>query len=168
MLADFWDVSDWKWHEWVSVASGLLATALVLVIGSLLFRRRKVAYGAPPVVSRRGLSPDNDPFIHGSATERRQALRRVGNPVSVLVTNFEQTRPRFTGWVADRSTGGLCLSVPERVEPRTVLSVRTSNAPESVPWTQVEVRNCRQVEGGWELGCQFVRTPPWSVLLLFG
>jgi hypothetical protein len=33
---------------------------------------------------------------------------------------------------------------------------------------QLEVKNCRLVGSEYELGCQFVRTPPWSVLLLFG
>jgi hypothetical protein len=34
---------------------------------------------------------------------------------------------------------------------------------------QVEVRNCRKINSDeYELGCRFLRTPPWSVLLLFG
>ena len=35
-------------------------------------------------------------------------------------------------------------------------------------WSQMEVRTCRQEGTAWELGCQFVRTPSWNVLLLFG
>ena len=111
---------------------------------------------------------EDDPFIHGSALERRQALRRGGNPIAVLLTDVDIKAKPVSGWVVDRSTGGICVSVPEAVESGTVLCVRTANAPESVPWIQIEVKNCRPADGNWELGCQFVRTPPWSVLLLFG
>jgi hypothetical protein len=30
------------------------------------------------------------------------------------------------------------------------------------------VRNCRDAGQHFELGCEFERTPPWNVLLLFG
>ena len=43
-----------------------------------------------------------------------------------------------------------------------------TNASEQVPWIEIEVRTCRLVEDSWELGCQFVKTPQWSILLLFG
>jgi hypothetical protein len=46
--------------------------------------------------------------------------------------------------------------------------VRTTNAPSSVPWVQIEVKSCRMIGKEHELGCRFVRTPPWSVMLLFG
>ena len=43
-----------------------------------------------------------------------------------------------------------------------------AHAPPMTPWTEVEVRSCRQKKDGYEVGCQFVKTPPWSILLLFG
>ena len=36
------------------------------------------------------------------------------------------------------------------------------------PWVDVEVRMCRALKDGYELGCQFVKTPNWSILLMFG
>ena len=40
--------------------------------------------------------------------------------------------------------------------------------PKDETWIEVQVRNCRQQENTWELGCAFVRSPPWEVLLTFG
>jgi len=165
------ELSNWRdWHleYWAPLASGVLAALLVLIVARLIYRRRRLIHFSPPASPRGRASPEADPFIHGSAMERRKALRRGGNPVSVLLTEAEQKGKPLDGWVVDRSTGGLCLSVPNAIEPGTILGVRTSDAPQSVPWVQLEVKNCREADIGWELGCQFVRTPPWSVLLLFG
>ena len=64
--------------------------------------------------------------------------------------------------------GGLCLAVPQAVEVNMILSVRTAEPEAKCPWIQVEVKRCSKREDYWELGCQFVRTPSWNVLLLFG
>jgi hypothetical protein len=60
------------------------------------------------------------------------------------------------------------LTVKDAIPAGTVLTVRSTNAPSSIPWVKVEVRNCRPVSGEHEIGCKFLSTPPWSVLLLFG
>ena len=40
---------------------------------------------------------------------------------------------------------------------------------ESVTCVQVQVRRINQLpDKSYELGCQFIRTPPWAVLLTFG
>jgi len=148
--------------QWLAPAAGVLVAGVVFLVSRLVSGRRKVrTQTAAPVEER-------DPFVHGGSRERRIALRRGGNPVAVLISDAETRSTPSPGWVIDRSTGGLCLSVPDPVVEGTILSVRTSNAPESIPWVQLEVKNCRLVGREYELGCQFVRTPPWSVLLLFG
>lgn len=121
------------------------------------------------VLDPRGTVDEPDPFIKGSKMDRRAALRRGGNPIAVLISDADsKAKPSF-GYVLDRSTGGLCLSVAAPIPEGTFLTVRTNNAPQTVPWIKVEVRNCRAVnEKEWELGCKFDKTPPWSVLLLFG
>jgi hypothetical protein len=86
----------------------------------------------------------------------------------VFLSDAEHKTEAVDGWVTDRSTGGLAVVVGQPVEPGTILSIRTANAPDTVSWYQVEVRSCRPVEADWELGCQWVKAPPWSVLLLFG
>src|SRR5437867_9531818 len=53
-------------------------------------------------------------------------------PVPVKVTDADATAPPYEGLVLDRSTGGLCLSVPETVEPGTILSVLPAHAPDEL------------------------------------
>jgi hypothetical protein len=72
------------------------------------------------------------------------------------------------GWVVDRSVGGLGLRTEVPLPVGAVFNVRPRSATAIVPWTEVEVKSCRQHAAAWEVGLQFVRTPPWSVLLLFG
>jgi hypothetical protein len=152
--------------QWLLIpAVGVASAGVALVIGRSLFGRRQIAPRSPKKDSP---PAPPDPFVHGSATERRIALRRSGKAVEVLITDAEVKEEPSRGWVVDRSTGGLCLEVIKEVEPGTVLSVRTVNAPKTVSWVQVEVKSCRAVDGNWEIGCQFVKTPPWSVMLLFG
>jgi hypothetical protein len=154
---------------WIAAGIGMAITAAALATGySLLRERRRRVLAVPPVKSWPACGPVRDPFVYGSAAERRAALRRNGNPTAVLLTDAEAKTEPTPGWVLDRSTGGLGLAVGEQVEPGTLLSIRTVNAPRIVPWIQLEVKTCRAEDGCWELGCQFRKTPPWSVLLLFG
>lgn len=96
------------------------------------------------------------------STPRRRKLRQV------LITDASQSIPPITGWVIDRSWGGLRLSLDEAVEPGTHLRVRNSTADENVPWVEVTVQSIRPFESTWELGCEYVRNYPWEVLMQFG
>jgi hypothetical protein len=98
--------------------------------------------------------------------ERRSSLRRMGNAVDVLV--IEADGASFEGLVIDRSTGGLCLSLPRSIPADTVLKVFACHAPKETPWLAVRVRHCRHAGDRWLCGCQFVESPPWGQLLLFG
>jgi hypothetical protein len=109
-----------------------------------------------------------DPFIHGSPGDNRNSFRRKGNPVEVLVVNQKTKAAPFKGYVFDRSVGGLGLYFDAPIEKESQLTVRPVNAPHMAPWVEVVVKSCRESEGGWEVGCQFVRTPPWALLLMFG
>lgn len=163
------ELSDWM--PYIGPAVGVLVVLVVLVVGFIAARRRREGgdYRSPPIPREKaGATPDVDPFVQGTNRERRGALRRGGNPVAILISDADAHTDPTQGWVVDRSTGGLCLSVPQAIPEGTVLSVRTTNAPTTVPWVQLEVKNCRLVGKEYELGCRFVRTPPWSVMLLFG
>jgi hypothetical protein len=85
--------------------------------------------------------------------------------VAVADEQLEKVEP---GWVVDRSTGGLKLCFEGPLAGGTVLNVRLWNAGGVAPWVQVVVRYCYQENDHWKVGCQFVKTPPWSVLLMFG
>lgn len=109
-----------------------------------------------------------DPFVQGSRSDQRRSFRRGGSTVQVYYAFPEQKNHPLEGWVVDRSMGGMCLGAGQEVPVGTVLSVLPFNAPPMTPWVEIEVRSCREVEGQYELGCQFVKVPPWSILLLFG
>ena len=75
------------------------------------------------------------------------------------------------GSVIDRSMGGMRLALFGEVESGTVLSIRPVNADEMVPWVDIEIRSCKtstEMPGLFEVGCQYVKSPPYSIQLLFG
>ena len=151
---------------WLAVVAGLLSMSLALMVARFVFGRRREPAAEPPPPKESGPVPD--PFEHGSATERRFALRRSGRQVRVFVTNLEATTKPVEGWVMDRSVGGMCLSLYEPIEKGAKLKVIAENAPEGTPWVEVEVKTVRLDGDRCEVGCQFLRTPSWSTLLLFG
>jgi hypothetical protein len=163
-LLSFFDSEPPLWYTWVIPAVGLTASLMTLFVGRFVLARwrSRVRPGAGSA------GPVHDPFDYGSATERRTAARRGGNPIEALITDAEATAEPVRGWVTDRSMGGLCLLLSEEVGPGTILSVKPRNSPPATPWVQVEVRSCKKDRSGYEVGCMFVRTPPWAVLLLFG
>lgn len=93
---------------------------------------------------------------------RRKKLLRVH--VIDVIKNSEA----FSGWVVDRSVGGMCISVDHEIEPGTHLKVRPANVPAPAPWVDLRVQSIRPQDGTWDLGCEFLRTPTWEVLLQFG
>jgi hypothetical protein len=144
------------------VAAGVVAG--LGVVGMLHYLIR------PRIVLARTNSPTEvvDPFVHGSAGELRKSFRRQGNPVEVLLVNQHTRAAPFKGYVVDRSVGGLGLLLEDPVELEAQLTVRPVNAPHIAPWVEIVVKSCRRSDPGWEVGCQFVKTPPWALLLMFG
>jgi hypothetical protein len=102
---------------------------------------------------------------------QRAASRRQGNPLAVFVATPEGKKTPSTGSVLDRSLGGLRLAVFQEVEVGTVLSVRPVEAEKMVPWVDIRVRSCKvsqEMPGLFEVGCEYVKSPPYSIQLLFG
>jgi hypothetical protein len=85
----------------------------------------------------------------------------------VLLSDAEGMTKPVRGIVFDRSTGGLAILVEEPVLPDTVLGVRVVAHPEMM-WVPVKVRHFRPEGNYYLLGCQFLRSQPWSIQLLFG
>lgn len=162
----FADLTLSGWQTLLVPSIGLTFAALALIVGRRALSSRCQA--PPPAPAAAPPAPDLDPFEHGSVSEKRQAVRRSGNPVEVQVVDPGTKAPLTNGWVLDRSTGGLSLQLFDSLAPNTVVSVRPTKAPDLMPWVEVEVRSCRPQNGGWEIGCKYLRTPPWSVQLLFG
>jgi hypothetical protein len=165
LLADFFsDLRLPALGVLLPVAAGVVAGLSVVGLIHRLGRGRGTGW-AP---RKKPEQQVEDPFIHGSATENRKAFRRQGNPVEVLVVNQQSQAAPFKGYVIDRSVGGLGLLLEGPIESGTLLTVRPVNAPHIAPWVEIVVRSSRESNPGWEIGCQFVKTPPWSILLMFG
>jgi PilZ domain len=109
-----------------------------------------------------------DPAIPGASSEQRRSFRRGGNTIEIHYAPPGQHNHPALASLMDRSLGGLCLETHEAVPVGTVIAVRPAHADEIVPWVEVEVCVCRPNDNSFEVGCRFVKTPPYSILLLFG
>jgi hypothetical protein len=154
----------------VGIVAGLGLVGMI----HFLTRPRKVTAGVSVNVTSQvaapqaPTAPSDDPFVSGSGSEQRQSFRRKGNPVEVVVINQKNQGSPLKGYVVNRSVGGLCLQLDSPIEEETQLSVRPANAPHIAPWVDVVVKNCRRGDRDFEIGCQFVKVPPWPVLMMFG
>jgi len=170
------------------------AMVFLLLLGGVLFFLCYLVVGQNPVASTNSrterLGPKLDSFKPSNNTEspparepqaglkrgqhvgaprcKRGALRRGGNPVPVLVSNLVGPDEAIQGLVLNRSRGGLCLSVPQPIEVGRLLAVRTPDFPDDLDSVQIRVRHCMKKGDSCHLGCQFMQTHPWSVLLIFG
>lgn len=151
---------------WLPLAIGMVAGMTCVFVGSRVARSRRQARGPAPEVQ--SVTRIHDPFIHGSLTEQRRSLRRGGNPVVVVYARPNNTNNPSRGLVLDRSVGGLRLGIEEEIAPGTRLLVLPASATTQTPWIEVDVCGCKPVDDSWELHCQFVKTPQWSILLMFG
>jgi hypothetical protein len=158
------------WVVCVSVAlTFFIASAVVLRA-----RRKPPEFVLSPEASaaffesETGWHPLPDSGKASDAGDRRKASRRPGNFIPVHLSDAQaRARPK-RAWVLDRSTGGLRIAADRELPAGVILSVKAENAPDNTPWIQVQIRSCRPNEKFFELGCQFLQTPPWSILLLFG
>ena len=103
-----------------------------------------------------------------SYADRRGSVRREGAPVRVALSSPAFRNGVNDGFVVDRSTGGLRIVMQAGVPPGSTLQVRAANAPDTIGFVCVIVRSCRKNGDHFEVGCEFEKTPPWNVLLLFG
>jgi hypothetical protein len=151
---------------WIPLLIGLGAGLVAVLVGKLALSRRQTSVKTQELEVKAKV--DYDPFVQGSPSELRKTFRRDGNPTEVLVAFGPNKSRPGKGWVLDRSTGGLRMLVDQEFQQGAILSILPSSAPNMTPWTEIEVRSCRACPDGFELGCQFVKTPTWSVLLMFG
>jgi hypothetical protein len=147
-----------------------IGISAAMALAFLVIARVLIGSRSPPAPSADVDAPEYDPFAQGTLTERRQSVRRAGNPVDVFYALPDNKDRPLTGWIFDRSVGGLGLIAAAEFEVGVTLLVRPVKAPATIPWIEVEVRCCRPTPDGkgCHVGCKFLQTPPWPVLLLFG
>ncbi len=128
----------------------------------------KVAKRAVDELVRRGLAtPEQARVVARGSADSRVSVRRPGKSVPVhILHGMHQIEPE-TGTVADLSDGGIGLTIRRPYNPGTMLSVKPTSAGDDIPWILVEVRHCRQSGRTYRVGCKFVRSPSYGVLVLF-
>lgn len=151
-----------------AVTGPMLLVGLIVVAGVLAGICWLVLRPARTVSVVQKRAKEIDPFVQSTARERRSGVRRCGSPVGVRVAEAWEREGREEGVICDRSTGGLGLELEREVPVETVLKIRSTSAPVTTPWVEVEVRSCCRQNGKFRIGCQFKRTPSWDVMLSFG
>jgi hypothetical protein len=147
----------------LGVSAGIIVALGTFLVGRRILANRPDAFGLGPVSE-----PRRDPFVAGSASERRHSNRRKGITVPIALADAEGKDEPIIAVVHDRSMGGLGILADQAFAAGVLLKVRPMNAPLTTPWVDVEVKNCEPQGSRWHLGCSFLQTPPWGVLLLFG
>jgi hypothetical protein len=109
---------------------------------------------------------EGDPFLVGSAGEKRSVRRRGNLSVRVVLSPAKGGAP-VEASVVDRSLKGLGILIDRPFTRGTLLNVRPRDTQEKTS-VQVQVRNCRQKDKQWLVGCHFLNTPPTSLLMVLG
>jgi hypothetical protein len=108
--------------------------------------------------------PRIDGELRGTRPERRATPRRACS-VQLQVTDGDDS------WAAaalalEHSLGGVRLLLAAPAPVGGLLRVRPARSGDEEPWTELRVRYCRpDPGGGWQVGCQFCRTPPWTLFV---
>lgn len=108
-----------------------------------------------------------DPFLAGSAHEKRSMVRRAGLTVPVVLCRASGGTP-IEAAVVDRSLKGLGILTDVHFARGSFLHVRLKDARERAASVEVQVRNCRQRGKQWLVGCHFPQSPPAHVIIQFG
>jgi hypothetical protein len=148
---------------------GIVVAIVAFVVGWILINRRRARLrelAAQAGEWKEQASPD-DAFRYGMGMARRKSVRMSGNQVPVFVIPNGIPGPPWEGWVVDRSQGGLRLRVPQPLQIGARLRVRVMTS-DTLPWSEVEVKNTRERQEQWEVGCQFLVDPSPDVLRSFG
>jgi hypothetical protein len=166
----FWDEVFVDWAIGMAIIVGVIVALVAFLIGWFLFNRRRARRRM--LAARTGewkeeATPE-DAFRYGMGMARRKSVRLSGNQIPVQVSPDGSIETPWEGWIVDRSQGGLRLRVPEPIPVGVVLRVRCLNAPENLPWAEVQITNVRDKQEYWEVGCQFLTDPPKDVLRSFG
>lgn len=141
------DLDLTRWELWSIPVAGFICTGLVLIGGRWLLARRQPEPEAQP-------DPLN-PYVSLASPKRRQTPRGRGAPSRILILDKTKTAEPFSGWVINRSIGGLCVSLVQPIEEGAKLNVRPAKEIMDDVWYEVVVKYCRATDSGWEMGCEF-------------
>lgn len=169
-MGNIWDKWDAELAWGIVGIVGVIVAAIAFGVGWFLINRRRARLRELAAHARdwKDKASPQDAFRYGMGMARRKSVRLSGNQIPVRVCPDGIVESPLEGWVVDRSQGGLRLRVPEPIPVGVVLRVRCLNAPESLPWAELQVKNARDKQTYWEVGCQFLNNPGEEVLRSFG
>jgi len=100
--------------------------------------------------------------------EQRTSLRRWGNPISIQLYDEMTMNEPLTGWVINRSTGGLGMIVNAPLEVGSVLGVRPAQEGVDRPWVSLRIVYCYPERSSWRAGGAFLVPRSWRDIRIFG
>ena len=108
----------------------------------------------------------HDPFIQGSANERRRFPRRhIAVPLSLHYgAVWDQSQDALA---IDSSFGGLKLLTRQAFGRGTILRARSTKAPAQVPSVEVRVQSCAPQGTKWVIAAKFLQQPSAETMLYF-
>lgn len=157
------------------VVGGVVAVLVLAFLAVSNRRRRPAVPSLEPVAAgpQQRTAPNEEKVLNWAPPEqsyadRRESVRRDGAPIRVVLSSPTFRNGVSDGYVVDRSTGGLKIVTRAAVAPGSLMQVRAANAPDTVGYVSIIIRSCRPEGDQFLVGCEFEKTPPWNVLLLFG
>ena len=165
-----WEEGVIDWAIGMAIIVGVVVAIVAFLFGWILINRRRARLRelATQAGEWKQVASPEDAFRYGMGMARRKSVRLSGNQIPVHVSPDGTVESAWEGWIIDRSQGGLRLRVPESIPVGVVLRVRCLNVSKTSPWVEVQVKNFREKQDYWELGCQFLADPPNDVLRSFG
>src|SRR5690242_17691489 len=140
LFADFLaEAQTWAVANLPFAVGGIVAvTVLTFLALNTAFRRRPfdpeklaTAGAAAPAksINEKALNWDKP---EQSYADRRESIRREGQPVRVVLSATTFRNGVADGYVIDRSTGGLKIVAQIAVAPGSTLQVRAADAPDTI------------------------------------
>lgn len=149
-------------YAFVWIPAGIFG---LVVGGAYAFTRRIPQFDSSTEASKPP-EPKKEPI-----KEKRNMFRRQGNPVEVQVAFPDDRTSPAIGSLMDRSVGGMKIAMFHEIPVGSIIVVRPERGGEMAPWVELEIRSCRpstEMSEQYEIGCQYVKVPPYSIQLLFG
>jgi len=169
MVAQLVAVVGWRLPvPWGNLVIVLGFAGLGLLVGNMLFRKRRLQPAPAAAVPPAQTAPPSQPAQSAATANQRESVRLSGTWFKVVLMDAQAGGPFFEGHVIDFTPSGLGLMLFQEVRAGKVLSARHAKAPATVPWVHLHVRSCQQLEKTvWKVGCHVEDPTLWNTLLQY-
>jgi len=108
------------------------------------------------------------PAAPPQVVQTSHSFHRSGNPIPVLIAVTGVDEDATSGWVVERSLGGMTLMLDQEVPLGTQVRVRNARpACTRSSWTAATVKQIHPVGSSFKLVCRFVEKPSWEQMQQF-